>query len=240
MPQRELPQRQLDVQARAGSFPYGFAISLWRQASLLQELSETMSTRMDTQARRQQVIDAATQLFWRKGYDAVSIGDIVKATGLNRYALYQAFGGKKDLFMAVLDSYTEDSQAAIRHSLEDLTREPIDALREVIVAKMLDPAMFPAGCLMCTTSVDVAAKDEDVARYMANCSASISQIFIEAYKGAQSRGLAPADGSPEAFAELANALYFSTGMQARMGRSRVDLQKALDTVCDSLRWKRDA
>lgn len=187
--------------------------------------------------RRAQVIEAATELFWRKGYDGVSIGDVVEATGMNRYALYQAFGGKKEIFMAVLHSYVSNAREMIRGFLARPNGDPVDAARDSIVAKMLDPTMFPAGCLMCTTAVDVAAKDEDVAALMAECSAEIGKDFADAYAKAQKAGIADPNRDPASFAEIANALYFSTGVQARMGRSREDLLEALEKVIDSLRYK---
>lgn len=187
--------------------------------------------------RRAHVIEAATELFWRRGYDGVSIGDIVEATGMNRYALYQAFGGKKDIFLAVLTNYTDHAQAIIREFLDKPDYDPFDAVREALIAKMLDPDMFPAGCLITTTAVDVAAKDEDVRRQMDECSAEFARMFMEGFARAQDEGRASKQISPEAFAEMASALYFSTGVQARMGRSRETLLKALDQVIDGLRYK---
>ena len=68
-------------------------------------------------ARRQQfdtdqVLRAATQLFWRGGYKTTTIRDLVKATGVAESSLYHAFGGKRRLFEASLDRY----RAAIRQA----------------------------------------------------------------------------------------------------------------------------
>lgn len=190
--------------------------------------------------RRAHVIDAATDLFWRHGYDGVSIGDIVEATGMNRYALYQAFGGKKDIFMAALKDYVEQSAQLIQEFLERPDSDPMDTVRDAIVAKMLDPEMFPAGCLICTTAVDVAAKDEDVAAMMAEGNEKIGGLFAAAYARAQEDGRAARQMTPEAFSEMACAFYFSTGMQARMGRSREELLTALESVIDGLRYRPNA
>ena len=37
------------------------------------------------------VLDAALDLFWRKGYKACSMADVVKSSGVARYGLYQTF-----------------------------------------------------------------------------------------------------------------------------------------------------
>lgn len=45
----------------------------------------------------------AATLFARQGYHATSVDDLVAATGLLRGSLYQAFGSKLNLFIAVLE-----------------------------------------------------------------------------------------------------------------------------------------
>ena len=48
---------------------------------------------------------AATEVFWRKGYEGASLSDLTEATRLNRPSLYGAFGNKERLFLHVLDHY---------------------------------------------------------------------------------------------------------------------------------------
>ncbi len=51
------------------------------------------------------VLLAARQIFWRKGYQSTSLDDITEATGLTKPSLYAAFGDKASLFLKVLDDY---------------------------------------------------------------------------------------------------------------------------------------
>jgi len=51
------------------------------------------------------VLDAARDIFWRKGYQATSLDDITAETGLTKPSLYAAFGDKTSLFLNVLDRY---------------------------------------------------------------------------------------------------------------------------------------
>ncbi len=52
-----------------------------------------------------QVLDAALNLFWSKGYDACSMADVVKQSGVARYGLYQTFNDKNQLYYATLRRY---------------------------------------------------------------------------------------------------------------------------------------
>lgn len=48
-------------------------------------------------------LDAATVLFLQKGYDAVSLDDIVQYAGGSKASLYKFFGSKEGLFTAICD-----------------------------------------------------------------------------------------------------------------------------------------
>ena len=53
------------------------------------------------------VLDAALDLFWKKGYKACSMADVVKQSGVARYGVYQAFKDKDCLYCATLLRYKE-------------------------------------------------------------------------------------------------------------------------------------
>ena len=52
-------------------------------------------------------LDAALQVFWRKGYEGATLPDLTDAMGINRPSLYAAFGNKEALFRKVLERYAE-------------------------------------------------------------------------------------------------------------------------------------
>lgn len=54
---------------------------------------------------RDDVLDAAVQLFWKKGYADTSLSDLEKATGVNKSGLYSEFKDKDDIFVESLRRY---------------------------------------------------------------------------------------------------------------------------------------
>ncbi|MEO6999533.1 MAG: helix-turn-helix domain-containing protein [Terracoccus sp.] len=59
------------------------------------------------------VVAAAALAFSEGGYEATSIDDLVRCTGLHRGSLYQAFGSKRGLFLL-----------ALRRAISELAAEP--------------------------------------------------------------------------------------------------------------------
>src|SRR6266849_4954549 len=52
-------------------------------------------------------LEKATQVFWSKGYDGVTIDDLVAGMGVGRPSLYAVFGDKRTLFLRALRTYAE-------------------------------------------------------------------------------------------------------------------------------------
>lgn len=51
------------------------------------------------------VLENAMELFWQKGYESVSMADMVLHTGLNRRTMYSLFKDKEGLFKDALEHY---------------------------------------------------------------------------------------------------------------------------------------
>ncbi|KAB7890453.1 TetR/AcrR family transcriptional regulator [Poseidonibacter ostreae] len=53
----------------------------------------------------EKVLDSAMEIFWEKGYEGVSMAQLVSHTGLNRRTMYSLFKDKQGLFKDSLDNY---------------------------------------------------------------------------------------------------------------------------------------
>lgn len=70
-----------------------------------------------TDATRAALIDAGRELFAAQGYGQVSAEALVRAAGLSRGALYHQFGGKRELFEAVLEVVEQETVGQIAQLL---------------------------------------------------------------------------------------------------------------------------
>ena len=60
-------------------------------------------TRLDPAERRDQILDTANTLFAERGYEEVSIEDIATAAGITRGLIHHYFGGRKEVYIALLE-----------------------------------------------------------------------------------------------------------------------------------------
>src|SRR5262245_31105731 len=60
-------------------------------------------SRLDPARRREQILDAANALFARRAYDEVTVEDIAGAAGVTRGLVHHYFGGRNDVYIALLE-----------------------------------------------------------------------------------------------------------------------------------------
>ena len=72
-------------------------------------------------ARRDELLDAAVQLFARDGYDATSINRIIAAVGVSKGAFYHHFAAKEDLVAALAERHARRTAEAAQSVLDDPT-----------------------------------------------------------------------------------------------------------------------
>ena len=112
------------------------------------------------------ILDRATALFWRKGYEATSVADLVEALGINRGSLYGTFKDKHALFLAAFDLYDErEIGAKVRHlrTMQGPGRDRIQSMFDNVI-RGVEERGDRRGCLVCNTAVEQAAADPEIAR----------------------------------------------------------------------------
>jgi AcrR family transcriptional regulator len=83
-----------------------------------------MSVERWTPERRRQhtrdtLLDAAEQVFARRGFDGASLDDIADTAGFTRGAIYKHFADKEDLYLAVWDRFNDRSLHAFTEMLDE-------------------------------------------------------------------------------------------------------------------------
>lgn len=147
---------------------------------------------------RFQALNRALELFWRQGFQATSLADLLASMGISRSSFYAAFGDKRRLFTTCLDLFasrlTRRLQRARAHA------EPLDALQD-----FLEHSLLPAGdtrgrwgCMLVNTVLELAGVDDEL-------SARASR-HLEDMQGVFQASLMDAGATPEQAFELAAVL----------------------------------
>jgi AcrR family transcriptional regulator len=77
---------------------------------------------------RELLLDAAIEVFARKGYHGASLDDVAEAAGFTKGAVYSNFTRKADLFLALLERETRRRNAALAEAISAVPLELIPDL----------------------------------------------------------------------------------------------------------------
>ena len=182
------------------------------------------------------VLDAATDCFWRNGYEATSVRDLAAHMGITGASLYNAFGDKHALFRQVVRRYAERSMRERISRLES-TLPPKEAVRGFL-GEIVERSVGGdrRGCLLVNTALEAAPDDPELRQEVAARLAEIEAFFRRAVTAAQRDGSIPPGRAPEDLARLLLGVTLGLRVLARSTPERELLEGVARPALALLDW----
>ncbi|MBB3558964.1 AcrR family transcriptional regulator [Rhizobium sp. BK512] len=176
----------------------------------------------------EKVLDSALCLFWRKGYEGTSYADLTEAAGIERPALYSAFGNKEALFRKALDRYSERYLDYLPVALKLPTSREVAA--HILYKAIELNTRFPdhTGCLGINGAMAGSDETEPVRQALIDFRAAGQADIQERFERARAEGDLPETASPETLAAFILAMTHGMAVQAKAGFSREMLNAIAD------------
>ena len=179
---------------------------------------------------KDEALDRALDVFWRKGYEGATLCDLTSAMGINPPSLYGAFGNKEGLFRQALDRYSQISTAYWAQALEAQTARGVAEALLRGTAKFLTDTCHPKGCLAVHGALACGADAECIRNELAGRRATSLARIKDRLKRAKKDGDLPADADPAALARYLATVIEGMAVQAASGASRKELDRVADTA----------
>ena len=180
------------------------------------------------------VLDRATEVFWRHGYEGASLSALTSAMGINRPSLYATFGSKEQLFERAFARYRDTQLANARAALAQPTAyAAIEAFLRSS-ADGLTAGDHPAGCLSIQGGLACSPENARISEVLAAGRAATEAALEERLSRAAKEGDLPDGVDPRALARFVMALSEGHAVHAAAGASREDLQASVDIALRAL------
>src|SRR5271168_2896404 len=188
-----------------------------------------------------EALERATQVYWSKGYDGVTIDDLVAGMGVGRPSLYAVFGDKRTLFLRVLRAYAERKGAAaakallspqgLRESIAGFLRYAVESATEKGSAR---------GCLMVCVApvvddmvcVAPVVDDAEVRRFLQKAAAGGAALVEGRFRDGITAGEIPSDFPVAVRAIQVTDFARSLTMRALIGTPRKTLFRDAEEAAD--------
>lgn len=184
-------------------------------------------------------LESAMQLFWTQGYEHTSMQDLLNAMNLSKSSLYQAFGGKQQLFRQCMARYTDVLAGRLRQGLAGAPsgHRFIEGFLYTVLDDLGGDAAGGArrrGCMVMNAASEFAQNEADIARDVASSIERFRGVLQAAVERAQREGDIPPGRDAR---QLANYLVSSmSGLknQAKAGADADTLKGIVETVLRAL------
>ncbi|MHC5209987.1 MAG: TetR/AcrR family transcriptional regulator [Planctomycetota bacterium] len=149
----------------------------------------------------------AMDLFWTRGYRAVSVDDLVHGSGLNRHSLYGRFRNKYGLLLATLERYRDDCVQGLEATLAQpgTPREKLERLFSLRAPDCADPfwrSMLTRGCFGFRMAAELRDRHPEVLALAQEIPLSLQDTLIDLIREGQAAGEFRSDRPPEVLASI--------------------------------------
>ncbi|MBT2401009.1 TetR/AcrR family transcriptional regulator [Streptomyces sp. ISL-100] len=178
-------------------------------------------------------LQAALELFWRCGYEATTMADLVEHLGIGRASIYATFGSKHELYLKALDRYADSRNPQLLGELSQ-PGPALPAVRAVMrrfAAEAASDAERLTGCFVTNTAAELAPHDDSAARRVAVSWENIETLLHSALVRAQAQGELPEDRDPRALARM--LLVLMQGLRV-VGKASSDPARVRDAAEQAL------
>lgn len=145
-------------------------------------------------ANHDEVIKRAMHLFWQRGYKKTSVEDLIQGAGVNRFNLYETFGGKHGLYLKALDKYRDDVFLKRMDKIDEHENGlvGIQEYFESLEGFLID-SKGNFTCLMMNSQIELVPKDSKVTKKVSFYFEKMEETFKKALSRAKKAGTIPED-----------------------------------------------
>jgi len=181
-----------------------------------------------------QALEAAMNVFWRKGFDGASCEELLNAMGINSGSMYSAFGDKQDLYDKAFKLYCETvfQQGQERLAAPGSPLENVKAVFQCMAERMASNEC--KGCFVGNTILEFAEENNEVAEMARNVMQHFQNALEQKLAEAQQTGELPASAQPREIAAFLVSTGQGLNVMARAKASEATLQGVINTAMQIL------
>lgn len=183
-----------------------------------------------------ELLEKATNLFWRKGYNATSAQDLVDELKINRSSLYNTYSDKKTLFEKALKKYQEQQTNAMIDILNKAD-DPEKAIKQVFDGLVKESCEddIARGCFMVNTAVEIAGQDKEIGAIVHANNRSVEDALTTIIEKGQKIGQFSTKNAARAYARFLFGSINALRVIARSGADKSALNDVADIALASLK-----
>jgi AcrR family transcriptional regulator len=180
---------------------------------------------------RAEALRRAMEVFWERGYEGTSVGDLTAVMDIRPPSLYAAFGSKEALFREAVELYEQVEGEAPIQALRDgeTATAGVEAMLRAHALAYTAPGR-PSGCMIVLAATTYTPSTEGIRDFLAEQRRASTAMVRERLVRGQADGDVPPDADVDALAGYVTSVQFGMSLQARDGATHEELAAVVDCV----------
>lgn len=174
-------------------------------------------------------------LFWKQGYAATSIQDLVDHLGINRASIYNTYGDKERLFFLAFQQYRKTNTEFLTSFLEqeENIKQGFRRLFEMAIQAAVTDA-DKKGCFVVNTTTELIPGDHMACTVLETNKRTFETLFHNYLKQGEALGQFGHGKDLKAIAKLLFLLYNGLQVVSKIKPNKNELMESLNLALDLL------
>ncbi len=184
--------------------------------------------------RRDEALEAAVELFWRQGYDATSLDDLLHAMKISKSSFYADFQSKKALYHTCLQHY----QSFVVNHLQNLQSQSasLPQFFQLVFQEVIEDAAArePKGCLIVNSAVEFGQHRQEFSEEVRTALEAVQSTFERVIRAGIKDGQISCRISPKVSAKYLTTCLSGIRAMIKGGMSARDAKAVVSKIIRSL------
>ena len=182
-----------------------------------------------------EVLLKAMNLFWKQGYSATSVQDLVSHLGINRGSLYDTFGDKEQLFKKSFALYRKSNfdDLTLFFQRESNVKKGFSELFRTAIEEALNDK-DKKGCFVVNTTTELIPNDESLLKVLDDNKKNFQNLFYEYLRKGHEDGQFKTNQDLKSLSALLFTIYIGIRVVSKVNPNRKELSASIDVALSLL------
>lgn len=178
-----------------------------------------------------EILTKAMNLFWKQGYSATSVQDLVSCLGINRASLYDTFGDKDQLFKKAFELYRTSNVERLTQFFEDRpnVKNAFSDLFDLAIHESVCDKEAK-GCFVVNTITELIPNDESLEKVLEDNKRDLEALFCKYLEKGKAAGQLKTNQDLKSLAAVLYMLYSGMRVVSKVKPQKQELKKSVDVA----------
>lgn len=195
-----------------------------------------MNPTKKSERKREELLNQGVALMWERGFNGVSVRDVVQAAGVPKGSFYFYFDSKDDFALEVLKKYVRVSSDETKPDFPDALKSPLARLRKVYEgrAEALGKDSCRRGCMLVNVANELGASNDELREFIHMHWTKMREPMVELVGEAKAQGEIDGKFDAKELTDFLEVTWMGAVTAAKTSQNPGELKRTISFLFDQV------